>query len=122
MGDEAHHLRLAREKREAALDEFEKGRYTVVGDLALKAVEQAIEAAAAREGKHFHLSPRTAHAQRVTWTKENFPEVATDLDVVWGAYGDLGCDGLDGNRAKEAVEAMEGIIRENGKRTSIRFG
>jgi len=122
MGGEAHHLRLAREKREAALDEFERSRYTVVGDLALKAVEQAIEAAAAREGKHFHLSPRTAHAQRVTWTKENFPKVATDLDVVWGAYGDLGYDGLDGNRAKEAVEAMERIIREIGKRTTIRFG
>jgi len=122
MGNEAHHSRLAIEKREAALDEFEKGRYTVVGDLALKSVEQAIEAAAARVEKHFHLSPRTAHAQRVTWTKENFPEIATDLDVVWGAYGDLGYNGLDGNRAREAVEAMERVIRAIEKRTKIRFG
>ena len=54
MGDVAHHSRLAKEKREAALDEFQKGRYTVVGDLTLKAVEQAVEAAAAKSGIHFH--------------------------------------------------------------------
>lgn len=121
MGDEAHHSWLAREKREAALDEFEKGRYTVVGDLALKAVEQAIEAAAARTGMHFHVSPRTAHAERTRWAKESFPEVAADLDVVWGAYGDLGYDGLDGNRAREAVEAMERILDGVERRTGIRF-
>lgn len=47
MGNTAHHAKLVKEKREAAIDEYNKGRYTVVGDLALKAVEQAIEAAAA---------------------------------------------------------------------------
>ncbi|MFQ5758969.1 MAG: hypothetical protein ACE5IF_04775 [Candidatus Bathyarchaeia archaeon] len=121
MGDETHHSRLAKEKREAALDEFSKGRYTVVGDMALKAVEQAIEAVASREGEHFHLSPRTAHALRVKWAKENFPQISTDLDVVWSAYGDLGYDGLDGNRAREAVEAMERIIGEIERRSGIRF-
>lgn len=122
MGDEAHHLRLAKEKREAAIDEFEKGRYTVVGDLSLKAVEQAIEAAAAREGRHFHVTPRTAHAQRVRWVKGNFPQIATDLDIIWGTYGDLGYDGLNGKRAKEAIEAMERIIHEISRRTGIQFG
>jgi len=82
MGNEAHHSRLAKEKREAAADEFGKGRYTVVGDLSLKAIEQAIEAAATKEGRHFHVNPKTAHAQRVKWAKENFPQIATDLDVV----------------------------------------
>lgn len=121
MGDEAHHLRLAKEKREAALDEFSKGRYTVVGDIVLKAVEQAIEAIASREGKHFHVNPRMAHALRVKWAKENFPEISADLDVVWSAYGDLGYDGLDGNRAREAVEAMERIVGEIEKKSGIRF-
>lgn len=122
MGDVAHHSRLAKEKREAALDEFQKGRYTVVGDLTLKAVEQAVEAAAAKSWIHFHLTPRTAHAERVRWAKEKFRQIATDLDVVWGAYGDLGYDGLNGNRAREAVEAMERIMGEIGKRTGIQFG
>jgi len=55
MGDIRHHSRLAKEKREAAHDEYIKGRYTVVGDLAIKAVEQAIEALASLEGLHFHV-------------------------------------------------------------------
>lgn len=70
---------------------------------------------------HFHLTPRTAHAERVRWAKKNFPEIATDLEVVWGTYGDLGCDGLNGNRARDAVEAMERIMDEIKKRTGIRF-
>lgn len=73
MGDLTHHSRLAKEKREAALDEFKKRRYTVVGDLTLKAVEQAIEAVASQLGMHFHLTPRTAHAERVRWAKKEFP-------------------------------------------------
>jgi len=121
MGNTAHHAKLAKEKREAALDEFEKGRYTVVGDLALKAVEQTIEAAAAKSSKHFHVSPRTAHAERVRWAKTSFPEIAADLDIIWGAYGDLGYDGLDGRRAKEAVDAMERIIDEVEKRSKLRI-
>jgi len=121
MGDVGHHARLAKEKRAAALDEYQKGRYTVVGDLVLKAVEQAIEAAASKEGMHFHLNPRTAHARRTTWTKERFPNIAADLDVVWGAYGDLGYDGLNGKRAQEAIEAMERIINEIERKTGIRL-
>jgi len=121
LGNLTHHLRLSKEKREAALDEFSKARYTVVGDMVLKAVEQAIEAVASKEGKHFHTNPRTAHALRVKWAKENFPEIAADLDAVWSAYGDLGYDGLDGKRAKEAVGAMERIIDAIEKRSKIRF-
>ena len=121
MGDLTHHLRLSREKREAALDEFSKGRYTVVGDMVLKAVEQAIEAAASKEGNHFHANPRIAHALRTKWAKANFPEIAADLDAVWSAYGDLGYDGLDGARAKEAVDAMERIFNAIEKRSGIRF-
>jgi len=120
MGDTAHHSRLAREKREAAIDEFNKGRYTVVGDLALKAVEQAIEAIAAKSGKHFHMSPRIAHAERVKWAKTVFPKIAVDLDIIWGAYGDLGYNGLDGKRAKEAIDAMERIFNEFEKQTKLR--
>jgi len=121
LGDLTHHLRLSREKREAALDEFRKSRYTVVGDMVLKAVEQAIEALISKEGKHFHVNPRTAHALRTKWAKQNFPEIAADLDAVWSAYGDLGYNGLDGERAKEAVEAMERIINAIEKRSKIKF-
>lgn len=121
MGDFNHHSRLAKEKREAAIDEYGKGRYTVVGDLALKAVEQAIEAVASRTGKHFHLSPRTAHAKRTVWAKETFLNISGDLDVLWGAYGDLGYNGLDGRRAKDAIEAMERILDEIERQAGVKL-
>ena len=110
MGDKRHHANLARERREAAHDEYAKGRFSVVGDLAIRAVEQAIEAAASLEGKHFHVEPRKAHANRIKWAKEKFPELSRDIDMLWGAYGALGYEGSDGERAKKALEAMERIL------------
>jgi len=121
MGDFNHHFKLANEKRLAAIDEYEKGRYTVVGDLALKAVEQAIEALASKEEKHFHVSPRIAHMERTKWAKEKFPFLSGDLDMLWSVYGDLGYDGLDGKRARDAISAMERIIDEIEKRTGVRL-
>lgn len=121
MGSDAHHTRVAREKREAAFEENLKHRYTVVGDLALKAVEQAIEAAASREDIHFHLTPRTAHAKRILWFKEKFPSSSKDIDALWGAYGTLGYEGTDGKRAKRALDAMEKILDEISSNTGLRF-
>ncbi|MBS7644324.1 hypothetical protein KEJ26_07120 [Candidatus Bathyarchaeota archaeon] len=121
MSDFDRHSKLAKEKRLAAIDEYEKRRYSVVGDLALKAVEQAIEALASKEGKHFHVAPRIARAERVKWAKEIFPFLSVDLDTLWGAYGDLGYDGLDGKRAKDAISAMERIIDEIEKRIGVRL-
>lgn len=122
MGDQIHHARVATEKRQAAIDELQKERYTVVDDLTLKAVEQAAEAAAAGDDRHFHVSPRTAHSQRVSWVRERFPDIAVDFEVLWGVYGDLGYDGLNGNRARKGVEAMERILSEISRQTGIRFG
>lgn len=111
MGDRDHHSRLAREKRKAAIEEFERGRFSVVGDMTIKAVEQAIEAvAAALENKHFHIHPRSAHANRIRWVKEHFPSISADIDMLWGAYGTLGYEGIDGERAKKALEAMERVL------------
>jgi HEPN domain-containing protein len=103
-------LALALEKREAARDEYRRGRYTVVGDLAIKAVEQAIEALAAREDKHFHLRPRTAHAERIRWAKGRYPVLSPLLDALWGAYGTLGYEGKDGERAARVLESMERVF------------
>ena len=121
MGDYKHHSRLAKEKRAGALHEFSSKRYTNVGDLALKAVEQAIEACASREDLHFHTEPRAAHAKRSEWLKEGFPELAKSFDTVWGAYGVLGYTGLNGERAKKAVEEMERILNVLQRKTGIKF-
>lgn len=121
MSDVEIHVKAAREKRLATLEEFEKKRYMVVGDLAIKTVEQAIDASAALEGKHFHLHPRSAHRNRLKWIKEKFPPLSKDVDELWGAYGALGYEGIDGERAKKVVDAMERILDEIERETHIRF-
>lgn len=121
MSDVEIHVKAVREKRAAALEEFEKKRYMVVGDLAIKAVEQAIEASAALEGKHFHLHPRSAHSNRLRWIKEKLPQLSKDVDELWGAYGTLGYEGINGERAKKVIEAMERVLDVLGRETNIRF-
>jgi len=121
MSDAELHIKAAREKRLAALEEFDKRRYMVVGDLALKAVEQAIEALAALEGLHFHMHPRSAHSRRLRWVKEKFPSLSKDVDELWGAYGALGYEGIDGERAKIVVECMERVLGEFEDKAHIRF-
>ena len=121
MSDVEIHVKAAREKRLASLDEFEKRRYMVVGDLAIKTVEQAIEALAALEGRHFHLHPRSAHSSRLRWIKEKFPSLSKDLDELWGAYGALGYEGINGERARKVVDAMERVLDEIERKTRIRF-
>jgi hypothetical protein len=121
MSDAELHIRAAREKRLAALEEFDKRRYMVVGDLAIKAVEQAIEALAALEGLHFHMHPRSAHSRRLRWVKEKFPSLSKDVDELWGAYGALGYEGIDGERAKIVVECMERVLGEFEDKAHIRF-
>jgi len=121
MSDVEIHVKAAREKRLAALEEFDKKRYIVVGDLAIKTVEQAIEASAALEGRHFHLHPRSAHSNRLRWIKEKSPSLSKDVDELWGAYGTLGYEGINGERAKRAIDAMERVLNEIERKTQIRF-
>jgi hypothetical protein len=117
--DSALHVRICKEKAAAAKDELERKRDSAVGDLAVKAVEQAIEAAASLEGLHFHTEPRRAHSERTKWAKRKIPEISGDLDELWGAYGALGYEGVDGERALKAVQAMEKVIKAIAKSTKL---
>ena len=121
MSDVEVHIKAAREKRLAALDEYEKKRYMVVGDLAIKTVEQAIEALAALEDEHFHAFPRSAHSNSMHWIKKKLPSLSKDTDELWGAYGALGYEGINGERAKRAIAAMERVLHEIERNTNIRF-
>jgi hypothetical protein len=121
MSDIEVHTKAAREKRQAAIDEYEKKRYMVVGDLAIKTVEQAIEATAALEGEHFHLHPKSAHSNRIRWIKKKLPTLSKDIDELWGAYGALGYEGINGERAKRAIAAMERVLNEIERTTHIKF-
>lgn len=121
MDDSDFHIRLALEKKEGALREFSAGAYSNTSDLALKAVDQAVEVAAAKQNLHFHVHPRTAHARRMRWVGENFPQVLDYLKILWDAYGRLGYGGVDGERAKRALEAMETALNGLGEAAGIEF-
>ncbi|MGQ9515455.1 MAG: hypothetical protein ACUVTL_10500 [Thermoproteota archaeon] len=121
MGDANYHARIAREKRAGALDEFRKRRFSNVADLVRKSVEQVIETAASKDNLHFHQNPRSAHMERAYWLKRAYPKLGALYDLLWGSYGLLGYDGIDGDRAEKVIEAMEMILDGIELKTQIRL-
>lgn len=53
--------------------------------------------------------------------KEKFPSPSKDVDELWGAHGALGYEGIDGERAKKAIEAMERVLNEIERETRVRL-
>ncbi len=107
MGDYQKHIGMAREKLKAVRTAFKERQHTVVGDLCTKVVEQLVEADAARENTHFGT-----HLERHQFSESRYPrEINTAMKKVWFAYGDLGYDGLNGDRAKKAIANLNKILR-----------
>jgi hypothetical protein len=77
MGNYKKHLQIAREKLKAVRDAFDKGLYTVVGDIATKVVEQLIEADAARENIHFGT-----HRERHQFSGKRYPDEINAVPMV----------------------------------------
>lgn len=99
--DKTHHEKAAKEKWEIVKRCYKEGQYSGVGDEAMKALEQAIEASVAKNDIHFHDHPANAHKKRKEWLKDNYPEIANCLDLLWDAYGKLGYLAEDGKLAKK---------------------
>ena len=107
MGDYKKHLNLAKEKLESINEAFKEKRYTVVGDLGTKVVEQLVEADAAKISQHFG-----DHRARHEYANANYPdEITHAMRRIWFAYGDLGYDGVNGGRAREVMENLEIVVR-----------
>jgi hypothetical protein len=108
MGDFKKHFELMKEKQTAAHHAFENKQNSVVGDLAIKAVEQAVEADAARVKipKHFG-----EHEERMKYVKILSEEIYQKARKLWFIYGDLGYDGVNGDRAKKAISYMDAIVK-----------
>ncbi len=115
MGDPLYHWRLAIENRDGARSEFKAKRYSNVGILSIRSLEQAIEACAAKKDLHFHEDPRRAHKMRRNWLKSNFPELSEAWETLWSIYGELGYGGVDGERAKLALRALEEVLEVLGR-------
>ena len=115
MGDFQKHLELAKEKLRATIAAYNDKQNTVVGDLGTKVVEQLVETDAARNGEHFG-----DHKSRHEYSNKNFPaEINKAMRKIWFAYGDLGYDGINGNRAKTVVDNLRIIIEFFEKRFGV---
>ena len=119
MGDMVRHANIALENFKGALGELKSRRFSNVGLLSLRALEQMIEACAAKEGLHFHEHPRTAHKNRRNWLMMHHPDLLDQWDQLWGIYGALGYGGLNGERAEQAVRILKKCLAELSRREKI---
>jgi len=119
MNDTTRHTNIAEENLKGAREELKNKRFTNVGLLSLRALEQMIEACASKEGLHFHEHPRTAHKNRRNWLKTHHPDLLNSWDQLWGIYGALGYGGLNGERAKQALVILKECLTELSRREKI---
>jgi len=119
MGNTPHHKKITEENLQGAMEELKNKRFTNVGLLSLRALEQMIEACASKEGLHFHEHPRTAHKNRRNWLKTHHPDLLEIWDQLWGIYGALGYGGLNGERAKQAIDILKKCLTELSRREKI---
>ena len=106
MGSFRKHLGIAREKMASVSEAYCRDRHTVVDDLATKVVEQLVEADAARASRHFGT-----HKDRHDYSNASFPRhINRAMQRIWFAYGDLGYDGADGDRAKAVMNDLRSVI------------
>lgn len=119
MGDASHHAKIAEENFQGATEELRKRRFSNVGLLCLRALEQMIEACASKEGLHFHEHPRTGHKNRRSWLRTYNPDLVDLWDQLWGIYGALGYGGLNGERAEQALTTLKKCLKELSKREKI---
>ena len=119
MGDTVRHVNIASENFKGALNELKSRMFSNVGLLSLRALEQMIEACAAKEGLHFHEHPRTSHKNRRNWLMMHHPDLLDSWDQLWGIYGALGYGGLNGERAEQAVRILKQCLAELSRREKI---
>jgi len=119
MGDVTQHRNIALENLKGALHELKDKRFSNVGLLSLRAMEQMIEACVSKDGLHFHEQPRTAHKNRRHWLMVHHPDLLASWDRLWGIYGELGYGGLNGERAEQALAILKECLKELGRREKI---
>lgn len=113
MGDFKKHFGLLKEKQSQTYKAFIDKNFSVVGDLGLKAIEQTIEADAAKQKIPRDLGD---HQPRFDYLRKlSYPLYKKFKRLFW-IYGDLGYDGKDGINAKEAITMMNAILEFFEKR------
>jgi len=114
--DMKRHIQLAKEKFQSTIEAYQKGRYSVVGDEAIKVVEEAIEAHAAKLGDHLR-----DHAPRFEFFQKYYgPEKHAKLQSLFSAYTGLGYEGWGGKeKAKWTLKTMFELLEAIEKRAGV---
>jgi len=119
MSTTKKHAKIAIENLEGVKGEYNAARYSNVGLLAVRALEQMVEACAAKENLHFHEHPRVAHRDRREWLRFHHPDTVKEWDALWLIYGTLGYGGVNGGKAREALKTSERVVKELARREEI---
>jgi|GEM_PF-3233461 hypothetical protein len=61
------------------------------------------------------------HAERIEFADERYPEVARALRRLRRNYGDLGYDGINGEKASESIAFMKKALRKIGEVINFEF-
>jgi hypothetical protein len=102
------HLNNAREKAETLYESIEKGRLSVVGDMAYKVAEEAVLAYESQNDPYStHRRTHTFHLVK-TELGESERKCFRRLHRI---YERLGYGGSNGDLAEEAVECMEKVVK-----------
>lgn len=114
--DMERHIQLAKEKLQSTVEAYQKERYSVVGDEAIKVVEEAIEAHAAKLGDHLR-----DHAPRFEFFRKYYgPEKHAKLQSLFNAYTSLGYEGWGGKeKAEWTVRTMFELLEAIEKRSEV---
>src|SRR3990167_8212038 len=117
MGDFEKHIKLVKEKLKVTKEAFVGKENTVVGDLATKVVEQLVEADMARKGEH-----SGDHKSRHDYSNKEYPQQVNEaMRKILFAYGNLGYDGANGNRAKKVMENLGIVVKFFEERFGVRI-
>ena len=117
MGDLEKHINIAKEKLRVTKQSYLNKDNTVVGDLATKVVEQLVEADIAGKGEHFG-----DHKSRHDYSNKEYPgHINEAMRKIWFAYGNLGYDGSNGNRAKKVMENLDMVVKFFEERLGVKI-
>jgi hypothetical protein len=113
------HFKIMQEKKEKCYQSYNQEIFSVVGDLAIKVVEQAIEADAAKNFKR-HLG---GHRERINYAEQHISkQAAKNIKELFSIYSRLGYDGRNGIRAKRAVALVSSILKTLERRWGENIG
>ena len=116
------HINLAREKLEMMEIAYREEKMSVVADLAVKVVEQVLQAMAARQSPPRHFAGSAAHGDLRAFARSHFPHPFNEeLAWLYRMYESLGYGGAEKERAERIINVTYGLIQEVGKIIGVDF-